>query len=595
MPTLNSYSGGTIYTCGAINYNFNEGKADVFDLNNNEILCFYSDKILEVKERRFHIIDCMLDVVYIHEQGENISTTFLINDLRTFDKILSYIQNPTFDLLDALELNSEQRLDDFALFFDRVLFTESYHKYHNTEGNFRNKVYVLYSRYNRFTYGPNNLGIKGDAIKDYAYNYIVLNTPDENIHEIADKLNSITIDHIGATRERIKIEKEEAYKRTILQRKKIIDGSPIDVKDFETKLKNIANLAKERKEIVNQINFWRKAEQINVVDAYWCKKTIENLSKEVNAIDLEFQNRKINALNDQYGSIDSLKSEFLKNLSNASFQDALSIFRESKNTERILLEEKNCSTFEGGLSAYDPYIEFFNMASVYASNYLNEINRNKTKRVNIPRYQIDNALMYMFNTDNVNEANYRRRQSNYLKNKSYGEKGESEVDYAIKWLVGDYIRMKRTNTGKYGEPSIVLNNSSFIDEPQEFDHIVIGPQGVFNIETKNYSGKLIIDKYGNWIRRKDDGSESGVRNPQQQVRRHEAVLRSILGDEVPIISILVIANPSSIIEGVENCKIPILKADTLEAFISNYKNDSKFSIEEMKKISQKIDSYRTTK
>lgn len=38
--------------------------------------------------------------------------------------------------------------------------------------------------------------------------------------------------------------------------------------------------------------------------------------------------------------------------------------------------------------------------------------------------------------------------------------------------------------GKYSDNIILIENPSFSDEPQEFDHLVIPPQGIFNIETK---------------------------------------------------------------------------------------------------------------
>ena len=49
------------------------------------------------------------------------------------------------------------------------------------------------------------------------------------------------------------------------------------------------------------------------------------------------------------------------------------------------------------------------------------------------------------------------------------------------------------------------------DEEQEIDHIAIGKVGVIHIETKAYSGKLIIDEEGNWSREKDNKYE-GIEN-----------------------------------------------------------------------------------
>ena len=67
---------------------------------------------------------------------------------------------------------------------------------------------------------------------------------------------------------------------------------------------------------------------------------------------------------------------------------------------------------------------------------------------------------------------------------SWGKPGEKAVDYVLKWLPAGYHTITKDCTGKYGKGMILLKNPAFSDEPQEFDHLVIGPQGIFNIETK---------------------------------------------------------------------------------------------------------------
>lgn len=245
--------------------------------------------------------------------------------------------------------------------------------------------------------------------------------------------------------------------------------------------------------------------------------------------------------------------------------------------------------------AFADYLEFYQNAKVFISDYLNEINRKKDARKEIPQEDLDRALMYFYNTDSPEEAREAVKEKKYRESRQYGEKGEEEVEYALKWLVGDYIKLEKDASGKYGTKAIVLNNKDFVDEPQEFDHIVIGPQGVFNIETKNYTGKIIIDRDGNWIREQSDGRKVGERNPLQQSRRHEAVLRSIVGDDVPIISILAIANPKAIIQGAENSKVKLLKSDVLEEYISNYKGAVSYTKEKIQALADEIEKYRVSK
>lgn len=174
----------------------------------------------------------------------------------------------------------------------------------------------------------------------------------------------------------------------------------------------------------------------------------------------------------------------------------------------------------------------------------------------------------------------------FAENQKKDSMGEKEVNYALKWLDKSYIKISNPNS----EKAISLYNPEFIDEAQEYDHIIVGKQGVFNIETKNFAGKLIVDVNGNWIRVRD-GQMEGERNPIQQIRRHEKLLRSIIGLDIPIINIICMAHPKLIIEGVENCSVPIIKSDLLVEFIETYTSDANISEDEIKKCVTQIENY----
>lgn len=398
--------------------------------------------------------------------------------------------------------------------------------------------------------------------------------------------------------EKKKEEKEEKRKRLIQEyadRKNEINNilEPSD-SDYYLLLKR-ADLKQELQTITDEISYWETGINLEAVDQEWSLLRINVLRHKSEIINRTYEEKLSEKLEDQYGTIEELKTDLLKIINGLVFKDALSFFHQYRNIEQELKYNKDADEFKEALKPYDLYIEFYQNAGIFVSNYLNEINKYKAKRVSIPQSKVNAALMYMYNAHTVEEAYELQQQKDYIENRSFGERGEAEVDYALKWLVGDYIRIVKTQSGKYGEQAIVLNNKEFIDEPQEFDHIVIGTQGIFNIETKNYTGKLIVDANGNWIRVKADGSEIGERNPIQQVRRHEAVLKSIVGEDVPIISVLVMANPKMIIEGVENFSIPLLKSDRLEEFISTYKNEKLYTKSEMVAIYEKLEQYRVSK
>lgn len=181
----------------------------------------------------------------------------------------------------------------------------------------------------------------------------------------------------------------------------------------------------------------------------------------------------------------------------------------------------------------------------------------------------------------------------YMEARKIGKVGEKEVEYALKWLDKSYMIVPKMLSKRYeGEKTIELCNPEYIDEPQEYDHIVIGKQGVFVIETKYYSGKLVIDSNGNWIREKKDGTRIGERNPYQQIDRHVKLLKSFLKEEIPVNGLICMAHPEAIIEGAENSPVKLVKSDLLTKYIEDYKNNKLLSAEEITECFSLIDAHR---
>jgi hypothetical protein len=168
-----------------------------------------------------------------------------------------------------------------------------------------------------------------------------------------------------------------------------------------------------------------------------------------------------------------------------------------------------------------------------------------------------------------------------------GEQGELEVEYCLKWIPKNYLVLERDENG------IVLLCPDLTDEKQEIDHIVISPQGVFSIETKNFSGNIEINNQGDWIRVKQNGVKVGEKNPIQQLGRHHRVLEHILNIS-DIFDVICIANDKAVIVGAENSQVPIIKSDRLAHYIETFTNSSgkTYSAEEMEHLKIKINSCR---
>lgn len=178
---------------------------------------------------------------------------------------------------------------------------------------------------------------------------------------------------------------------------------------------------------------------------------------------------------------------------------------------------------------------------------------------------------------------------------NWGKVGEDAVDYVLKWLPDMFSVIEKDCAGKYSDNIILLENPALCDEAQEFDHLVIGPQGIFNIETKNYAGKLAIDKAGNWLRMKKGETEwCAEENPAQQIFRHRVLLQSIVGYQIPIIDIICLSHPSIMIAGQENSRIPVIKKDLLADFIVNYRSAG-LTAEQVAMIKRQINGYKISK
>lgn len=238
------------------------------------------------------------------------------------------------------------------------------------------------------------------------------------------------------------------------------------------------------------------------------------------------------------------------------------------------------------------YYAFYHHGKILIGNRMRQLTKDGARKNPVSEKELDDAMVYFYETDTAQEA-YRLEKR--IENRKKGMPGEKEVDYVLEWLEagGNYKRVPKIWSKKDREKMIRLYNPAFIKKPQEYDQIIVGKQGVFVIETKNYEGKLIVDANGNWIREKRDGTRGGEKNPVQQVDRHVKLLQSILEDGILVIGVICIAHPKAILEGVENCSVPLVKSDLLHEFIEKYPSGEKMlSKEEMENCLLRIEEHR---
>ncbi len=154
-------------------------------------------------------------------------------------------------------------------------------------------------------------------------------------------------------------------------------------------------------------------------------------------------------------------------------------------------------------------------------------------------------------------------------------------------LVGFYIYMRRYRVfsgGRLGEKQVAdLLQSSLSDDYYlindlylqggggDIDHVVLAPNGVFVLETKNWSGNITCN--GDEWRR--DRNQTMVSSPSSQVKRNVAKIRNIIDNSpylralgVWVEGIVVITNKHAILH-LNNPTVPVLTLPQLPNYLKS--------------------------
>ncbi|MGB9937859.1 MAG: nuclease-related domain-containing protein [Methanobacterium sp.] len=79
------------------------------------------------------------------------------------------------------------------------------------------------------------------------------------------------------------------------------------------------------------------------------------------------------------------------------------------------------------------------------------------------------------------------------------------------------------------EGYFVFNDVIILNGYGNLDHVVIGPNGIFVIETKNFSGNYIVNG-DNWLYKSSYKTQDALKNPGKQVKSNSMALRDYLVD-----------------------------------------------------------------
>ncbi len=153
--------------------------------------------------------------------------------------------------------------------------------------------------------------------------------------------------------------------------------------------------------------------------------------------------------------------------------------------------------------------------------------------------------------------------------KQAGKTGEQAVAHQLKFLGSEY---------KVLNAKILRSSGSY----QQFDHVVIGPNGIFHIETKHWSGRIAFTKTG--VER--DGERGTTSDPTAQMYRHEYILKEIIREnKLPgdVVGILCFSHPQSELHG-KSPAFMTVKLDRLVHSIRSYKPRHAISDKEISRI-----------
>ncbi len=158
--------------------------------------------------------------------------------------------------------------------------------------------------------------------------------------------------------------------------------------------------------------------------------------------------------------------------------------------------------------------------------------------------------------------------------------------------------------GKLDDSYYLINGVTVPPNRGDTDHIVIGPNGIFAIESKNYGGEIECDG-DSWNRhkvgKKGKRYELWIGSPSNQVKRNAKVLKDfilehcdeIFDGKIPHIwvhSILVFTNENANLS-IRDPTVDILGIEELSDYIENKTPELILTEEEVRRIGETVIKY----
>ncbi len=144
-----------------------------------------------------------------------------------------------------------------------------------------------------------------------------------------------------------------------------------------------------------------------------------------------------------------------------------------------------------------------------------------------------------------------------------------------------------------------LINDITLQQPYgNIDHILLGPNGIFVIETKNYKGNIEChgDDWHRYYENRGGNRDYSIASPSKQVKRNAVGLKNFLNKNADILknkpnlfinSIIVFTDPN-INLNLENPTVPIKRPEELYNYIKSFKSNILFTKDDLDSIAKVI-------
>jgi hypothetical protein len=156
-------------------------------------------------------------------------------------------------------------------------------------------------------------------------------------------------------------------------------------------------------------------------------------------------------------------------------------------------------------------------------------------------------------------------------------------------LQGEKQVVKLLNS-KLNDDYYLINDLYLGDGGGDIDHVVLGPNGVFVLETKNWSGNITCNG-DKWQR---PGKRNFSASPSRQVKKNTAKIKHAIDNAqafrtlgIWVEGIVVFTNNHASLH-LNNPTVPILKLPQLSNYITTHRSSSSYSRQQLEAIGKEI-------